>query len=158
MILRMRELPLLSNACLCLCMNLWIWAKRVYSTQKRNCIDDRRASRYRHNSAPIDQKSPRSSLYIEDFWGEFVRCLRISGFELNRGVSRPQNVGVLSDVAAIDVGHGGCHAQVFRWPGGSSIRSVHRWLCVVLFLIHNYTRVGRYLDRKFLRSQIRRVS
>jgi hypothetical protein len=62
-----------------------------------------------HNLSPIDPDIPQITIIylsrVSD--GNSFECLRISGFESNRGVSRLQNVGVLSDIAAIDVGHGG---------------------------------------------------
>ncbi|KAB8586110.1 hypothetical protein FH972_025765 [Carpinus fangiana] len=51
-----------------------------------------------------------------------------------------RDVVVLSDLAAPYGGHGDFHAQVFRRPGGPSLRSLHHRIHLVLLPLHHHPR------------------
>lgn len=96
--------------------------------------------------APSDPPLPfsLSLLFIPD------KVVETEGRERER--ERGRDVGVLSDLAASDGGHGDFHAQVLRRPGGPSLRPLHRRIHLVLLSLHHHPRPRWHLGGTFLPS------
>ncbi|KAF3949734.1 hypothetical protein CMV_024429, partial [Castanea mollissima] len=65
---------------------------------------------------------------------------------LEREKKKKKNVGILSDIAASDDGDGCDDLEVFRGSPCPQIRSLHRWIHLVLLSLSHHPRTRRHLD------------